>query len=165
MSVLHHKNRHFNLFCHRIPKNLSGLKVIVCTSGYWGDRLATICHSNALDVVTVKRDPGEVFSLREIEEAVVQHKPTALFLVHGETIGGTLQPLEGLADVCHGNSCLLGVDAVVTLAAVPLFVDRWKLDAVAGGAQKGVGCLPAVSLLTFSSLAKYRWVEEKLAVF
>lgn len=132
-----------------------GDTVIVCISGHWGRRLATICRCNGLEVVTLESDPGEVFTVKEIEEAVVKHKPTAVFLVHGETMSGVLQPLEGIADVCHRNGCLLGVDAVVSIAAVPLFVDRWKLDAVVGGSQKAVGCIPGISLLTFSPLAKY----------
>lgn len=44
---------------------------------------------------------NDVFTLEEIEEAIKQHKPTAIFLTHAETITGVLQPLEGYADVCH----------------------------------------------------------------
>lgn len=54
----------------------------------------------------------------------------------------------------YSYNCLLGIDAVVSLAAAPLFTDRWKLDAVVGGSQKAIGCVPGMALVTFSSLAK-----------
>lgn len=52
----------------------------------------------------------------------------------------------------------MAVDAVVSLAAEPLFVDKWKLDAVSSGTQKAIGCIPGLSLATFSPLAKYNFV-------
>lgn len=52
-------------------------------------------------------------------------------------------------------NCLFGVDAVVSVAAEPLFTDRWKIDAVVGASQKALGCIPGMAILTFSPLAKY----------
>lgn len=53
------------------------------------------------------------------------------------------------------HNCLLAVDAVVTIAAVPLYVDRWKIDAAVGGSQKAIGAPPGIAVTTFSPLAKY----------
>lgn len=50
---------------------------------------------------------------------------------------------------------MLAVDAVVSTAAVPLFVDRWKIDAVVAGTQKAIGAPPGFALTTYSPLAKY----------
>lgn len=52
-------------------------------------------------VVMKTKKLGQVFTNQEIEEKIKMHKPSALFLVHGETITGYLQPLEGLGDICH----------------------------------------------------------------
>lgn len=52
-------------------------------------------------------------------------------------------------------NCLLAVDAVVSTAAVPLFVDKWKIDAVVAGTQKAIGAPPGLALTTYSPLAKY----------
>lgn len=87
---------------------------------------------------------------------------------------GLIQPLEGLGDICHKwakkrisilqiiniifasrYNCLLAVDAVVSTGAVPLFVDRWKIDAAVSGTQKGIGAPPGLALTTYSPLAKY----------
>lgn len=31
----------------------------------------------------------------------MQHKPSVLFITHGESSTGVLQPLEGLGELCH----------------------------------------------------------------
>lgn len=128
----------------------------------------------ALKSILLEAKPKEVFRLEELEEAIKKHKPSVLFIVQGETSLGLIQPLEGLGDICHKcvtiitkavyifniifgfrYNCLLAVDAVVSLGAVPLFVDRWKIDAAVAGTQKGIGAPPGLALTTYSTLAKY----------
>ena len=44
-------------------------------------------------------------------------------------------------------------DAVTSLGCVPLAVDDWKIDAVYSCSQKGLGCPPGMSLVSFSDRA------------
>lgn len=34
-------------------------------------------------------------------QGLAQHKPSVLFITHGESSTGVLQPLEGLGELCH----------------------------------------------------------------
>lgn len=34
-------------------------------------------------------------------QGLAQHKPSLLFITHGESSTGVLQPLEGLGELCH----------------------------------------------------------------
>lgn len=54
-----------------------------------------------MDVVALTTEVGEVFTLKELEDQIITHKPVLLFITHGESSAGTLQPLEGLGDLCH----------------------------------------------------------------
>ena len=45
------------------------------------------------------------------------------------------------------------VDAVCTLSTMPLEMDRWMIDAVVTGGQKGLSSIPGVSLIAFSDQA------------
>lgn len=36
-----------------------------------------------------------------VVQGLVQHKPLVLFITHGESSSGVLQPLEGLGKLCH----------------------------------------------------------------
>ena len=53
------------------------------------------------DVRYLRKEIGNVFTLEEIEEALKEHKPSVMFITHGESSGGVLQPLEGMGPLCH----------------------------------------------------------------
>lgn len=59
-----------------------------------------IVSFTGLNVVRLSKY-NNVFTKEEIEDAIKQHKPTAVFLTYAETITGVLQPLEGLGELCH----------------------------------------------------------------
>lgn len=44
---------------------------------------------------------NETFSLRHLEVELKKHRPTALFVTHGDSSTGTVQNLNGLGDICH----------------------------------------------------------------
>ncbi|XP_018567534.1 serine--pyruvate aminotransferase-like [Anoplophora glabripennis] len=138
-----------------------GDTVIVASLGIWGTKVADMGRRYDLNVIELTLPAGEVYTFEELEEQIVKHKAVALFVTQGESSGGVLQPLEGLADICHKYNCLLSVDAVVTVGVVPLLVDRWKLDAVNGGTQKGLGAPPGMVLLSFSPRAHERMLKKK----
>ena len=78
--------------------------------------------------------------------------------VHAETSTGALSDAQTLTQIAHENEALVIVDAVTSLAGVPLLVDEWELDAVYSGSQKCLSSLPGLSPVTFaeSALEKIR---------
>lgn len=52
------------------------------------------------------------------------------------------------------NNCLLAVDTVASLGAVPFFMDKWKIDAVYTGSQKVLGSPPGLTPISFSPKAQ-----------
>lgn len=92
--------------------------------------------------------------MQELEVAVVRHKAKMLFVTHGESTGGTLQRLEGLGAMCHKYNCLFAVDAIVSIAVEPIFMDRWEIDAISAGSQKAIGAPPGACMLSFSPRAE-----------
>jgi alanine-glyoxylate transaminase/serine-glyoxylate transaminase/serine-pyruvate transaminase len=135
-----------------------GDTVLVAVNGYFGHRLVDMAGRYQAEVRTIQRPWGEVFSLAELEAALKTHRPQILAIVHAETSTGARQPLEGLGDLCRKYDCLLLVDSVTSLGAVPLFLDEWGVDLAYSCAQKGLSCPPGVSPFTMGPRA-----EEKLA--
>ncbi|KAK4875452.1 hypothetical protein RN001_011874 [Aquatica leii] len=130
--------------------------IIVAVNGYWGERVAEIGRLREITVIEiVPKKPG-VFTFEELEEAIKKHKPVLLFITHGESSTGLLQPLKGLGNICHKYNCLLAIDAVVTLGGCPLFVDDWSIDIAVSAPQKAARGLPGLSYLTFSPKAVKR---------
>ncbi|KAJ3642848.1 hypothetical protein Zmor_025599 [Zophobas morio] len=139
-----------------------GDKLVIAIGGTWGERVLDMALRYEYDVLPLTKPAGEVYTLEELENAVKSHKAKLLFVTHGESTGGILQKLEGLGPMCHKYGCLLGVDAVVSIAVDPLFVDRWEIDAVNAGTQKAIGAPPGMCLLTFSPRAEQRMREKKM---
>jgi alanine-glyoxylate transaminase / serine-glyoxylate transaminase / serine-pyruvate transaminase len=135
-----------------------GDKVLVAVKGYFGMRLADMAGRYRAEVVTVERPWGEAFSLEEIEAALEHHRPTILAMVHAETSTGIRQPMDGIGDLCRKYDCLLLLDTVTSLGAVPLFLDDWKVDLAYSCSQKGLSCPPGLGPFTMGPRA-----EAKLA--
>ena len=80
----------------------------------------------------------------------------AQVLVH-EAAGTQLLDLAAfeaeLARIAKRHGSLVIVDAVCTLSTTPLQMDAWGIDAVITGGQKGLSCIPGVSLVAFSNAA------------
>jgi alanine-glyoxylate transaminase / serine-glyoxylate transaminase / serine-pyruvate transaminase len=105
------------------------------------------------DVRIIEKPWGEVFEQSEIYDAVKEHRPAILMLVHAETSTGALQPLTGIGAICREFDCLLLTDGVTSLGAAPLLVDDWQIDAAYSCSQKGLSCPPGASPITFSPRA------------
>ncbi len=79
---------------------------------------------------------GQTFSFETLKQTVEAQKPKVLFLVQGESSTGTHQSLAGLGELCRKNGTMLVVDTVCTLGGVPMFADKWGVDAIYSGTQK-----------------------------
>ncbi|MFT3882072.1 MAG: aminotransferase class V-fold PLP-dependent enzyme [Gemmatales bacterium] len=141
-----------------------GDKTVVCSAGFFGDRMANIAQRTGAVVTTIPGEWGDCFSLDTIEAALKQHRPKVLGIIHAETSTGVLQPIDKLGEVCHRYDTLLAVDAVTSLATAPLKVDDWHIDALYSGTQKGLGCPPGLAPVTFSERAVETIKKRKVPV-
>lgn len=140
-----------------------GDKVLVFVNGYFGIRHIDMVSRYGAEVVRVDKPWGEVFTFEEIKSAIETHKPTCMWICHAETSTGCCQNLEGVGDVCRANDCLLMVDTVTSIGGVPLFVDKWKIDACYAGTQKCLSCPPGVAPLTLGDRALAKMDERSKA--
>ncbi len=135
-----------------------GDKVLVAVMGYFGLRLVDMAGRYRAEVATIERPWGEAFDLAEIESALIEHRPAILAMVHAETSTGVCQPMDGIGELCRRHDCLLLLDTVTSLGAVPLFLDDWKVDLAYSCSQKGLSCPPGLGPFTMGPRA-----EAKLA--
>jgi alanine-glyoxylate transaminase/serine-glyoxylate transaminase/serine-pyruvate transaminase len=135
-----------------------GDKVLVAVMGYFGLRLVDMAGRYRAEVATIERPWGEAFDLGEIEAALIAHKPAILAMVHAETSTGVCQPMEGIGELCRRHDCLLLLDTVTSLGAVPLYIDDWQVDLAYSCSQKGLSCPPGLGPFTMGPRA-----EAKLA--
>ena len=141
-----------------------GDRVLICTGGYFANRMAEMAARYGAEVQTITRPWGEVFTADEIEAAIKAHQPKIVGIVHAETSTGTMQPLHDIAKIVHDHDAFLIVDAVTSLGGVPLAIDEIGIDVCYSCSQKALGCPPGASPITFSPAAVERINQRKTPV-
>ncbi|EKX35370.1 hypothetical protein GUITHDRAFT_146568 [Guillardia theta CCMP2712] len=137
---------------------------LVGCNGYFGYRLVEMGKRYGAVTQAMVKPWGEVFSYEEVKAAVEKHKPAVLALIHAETSTGACQPFEGIGELCRKHNCLLIADCVTSISGVPLFLDKWGIDAAYAGTQKALSCPPGVAPLSFNKRAMQKLMSRKTAV-
>lgn len=130
-----------------------GDKVLVPRFGRFGHLLTEIAQRVGGDVVTLDTEWGTVFQTDSICDAIREHRPRVVALVHGDTSTTMAQPLEGISAACREVDALLYVDTTATLCGMPIPVDDLQLDAVSTGLQKCMSGPPGTSPITINERA------------
>ncbi len=130
-----------------------GDKAVICPKGYFGNRMLDMAGRCGAQVTELRQEWGKAFDLNRIRETLQAVRPKVLGIVHAETSTGVLQPIDQLGKLCHEFDTLLVVDAVTSLGCVPVNVDEWEIDAIFSCSQKGLGCPPGLSPVSFSDRA------------
>ena len=138
-----------------------GDRVLVGVIGYFGLRLVDMCNRYGADVEVLEAPWGEALSFQSIEEAITRHRPVLFALVHAETSTGVCQPLEGIGALCREHDCLLVLDTVTSLGAIPLKLDEAQVDLAYSCSQKGLSCPPGLGPFTMGPRAEAKIERRK----
>lgn len=146
-----------------------GDRVLAGCNGKFGDRWAQICDAYGVNVERIEAEWGkpldpEVF--RQKLEADTDKHIKAVILTHSETSAAVLNDLETINRYvkAHGEALII-VDAVTSLGATHLPVDKWGLDVVGSGSQKGYMIPPGLGFVSVSPKAWEAYKTAKLPRF
>jgi aspartate aminotransferase-like enzyme len=140
-----------------------GRKALCLKTGTFSNRLGEMAVGVGADVTFVEPETGKPVTADMVRKALAKRRYDVITLVQGETSCGVLNAeLPEIARLARDHGALTIVDAVVTLSTMPLEMDRWGLDAVVTGGQKGLSSIPGVSLVAFSEAA-WRTIEHRPA--
>lgn len=129
-----------------------GDECIVCSNGWFSERMAVIAErSPGVKVIRVEAPYGSTVDPEDVRRAGKGKKIKFLGLAHGETSSGVVQRLADFRKVADELGALLVVDAVATLAGMPLDVDREKIDICFSGSQKAISAPPGMSPITVNA--------------
>lgn len=131
-----------------------GEEVIVCRNGVFGERMRENVERIGAVPVIVDDPWGAPVDPHKLQDALVRHPDAKVVaFVHAETSTGAMSDVKTLVEIAHRHDCVTIVDAVTSLAGVPLKVDEWGVDAVYSGSQKCLSCTPGLSPVTFNERA------------
>jgi aspartate aminotransferase-like enzyme len=131
-----------------------GDRVLVVSHGYFGERFAALADVYGCDLTHLRYAWGETPSADEVGDKLDEMGGAkAVFLTHSDTSTGVVSDLRAIADRLNGTDAIVVVDAISSLAAVPLETDSWGLDVVITSSHKALMCPPGLAFASVSGRA------------
>jgi serine---pyruvate transaminase len=137
----------------------AGDRVLCVTAGAFGNRWVSMAKAFGAEVVKLEGVWGRPPDPVEVAEAMSDESLTLAVVVHSETSTATVSDIERIGELSRGRTCLLAIDAVSSLGAIPIETDAWGLDVVVSGTQKGMATPPGLS---FASMSTAAWERSRV---
>jgi aspartate aminotransferase-like enzyme len=131
-----------------------GDRVLVVSHGYFGERFAALADVYGCDLMHLRYAWGETPSADDIGEKLDEMGGAkAVFLTHSDTSTGVVSDIRAIAERLNGTDATIVLDAISSLAAVPLETDAWGLDVVITSSHKALMCPPGLAFASVSGRA------------
>jgi aspartate aminotransferase-like enzyme len=141
-------------------------KALVPTAGKFGDRWASILKAYGVPHEVIRFDWGTAVDPAAVKTALDKDPSIrAVFTTHSETSTGTVHDLEAIARITRPKNVLLVVDGITSVGVHPLPQDRWGVDVVVSGSQKGMMIPPGIATLSLAPWAATAIEGDKLPRF
>jgi aspartate aminotransferase-like enzyme len=135
-------------------RNLVEKEMISATCGFFSERWHKFALANGKNAVPVAAEWGRAVKPEMLEAALRRGRAEAVALCHCETSTGLMQRMDEIAEVMRRfPETLWIVDAVSTLGAVDLDIERLGIDCVFAGVQKGFALPPGFTVVWVSDRA------------
>ena len=129
-------------------------RTLVLTNGNFGDRTNTIVRRYTSNVTTLSAPWGQSISIDSVNTELAKGDVKSVCLVHNETSVGLANDLESLAPAIRASGALFLVDGISAVAGIPLPIEKWGVDAVVAGSQKGLAAPAGLALVHLSERAR-----------
>ncbi len=128
-------------------------EIVICINGYFGERMFEMATRAGARPIRVECEWGGPVNLEKTGKAWRESNARVLFAVQAETSTGVLQQLAPLREIVDERDGFLMVDAVTSIGAHSIGVDRNRVDMCYAGTQKALSCPPGLAPVTFSDRA------------
>ena len=146
-----------------------GDRVLCGDNGKFGERWVKLARAYGLEVEMIQAPWGQPLDPDAFATALAADANKtirAVILTHSETSTGVINDLQSIAGhvKAHGEALII-VDCVTSLGATTVPMDRWGLDVVASGSQKGYMMPPGLSFVSLSTRAWQAYERSDLPKF
>ncbi|HKO59201.1 MAG TPA: alanine--glyoxylate aminotransferase family protein [Thermoanaerobaculia bacterium] len=141
-------------------ENCVARRVLVTTCGAFSERWFAIAQSLGYEVDRLDAGWGHAVDPDALADHLASRRAhyDAVTLTHNETSTGVTNDVAALAAVVREEApgALVLVDAVSSLAGIPVAFDDWQLDVCLASVQKGVALPPGITVAAVSPAALER---------
>jgi alanine-glyoxylate transaminase / serine-glyoxylate transaminase / serine-pyruvate transaminase len=141
-----------------------GDEAICCVNGMFSQRMHVIAQHTPATLHLVEAPLGKPVNPEDVRKVAKGRKIKMIGLAHGETSTGVVTDIDPFRNVADECGALLVVDAVASLAAVPLHIDKQRIDICFSGSQKAISAPPGMSPITVSPHAEQVFRNRKSKV-
>ena len=141
-----------------------GDEAICCVNGLFSERMHVIAQHTPATAHVVEAPLGKPVDPEDVRKVAKGRKIKMIGLAQGETSTGVVTDIDPFRKVADECGALLVVDTVASLAAVPLHVDKQRIDICFSGSQKAISAPPGMSPITVSSRAEEVFRNRKSKV-
>jgi len=141
-----------------------GEDVIVCVSGFFGERMKEMISRCGGNPIPVEAEWGKPVTRENVEKALSESDAKIVAMVHAETSTGVIQPLREISKIVHEYDALLIADAVTSLGGCELDVDGYNVDICFSASQKCLNCPPGLAPITANKKAMEKIRNRKTKV-
>ena len=141
-----------------------GDEAICCVNGLFSQRMHVIAQHTPATVHLVDVPYGKPVDAEDVRKVAKGRKIKMIGFAQGETSSGVVTAIDPVRQVADECGALLVVDTVASLAAVPLHVDKQRIDICFSGSQKAISAPPGMSPITVSSRAEEAFRNRKTKV-
>jgi aspartate aminotransferase-like enzyme len=135
-------------------------KVLAVVGGKFGSRWKEIAESYNINVIPLEIEWGAAVDPQAIKRHLDENSDIkAVFTTLCETSTGVRTDVKSIAQITKDHEAILVVDAVSALGAEELETDKWGVDVVVAGSQKGLMIPPGLSSISVSEKA-YKKIEK-----
>lgn len=135
-------------------------KALVLCGGKFGARWAKVCHLYGIRHVACEMAWGTGAKPDLVREHLDRDREIdTVILTHSETSTAALSDLEGIAAITRERDCLLVVDGITSVGAVPVKMDDWGVDVMVTSSQKALMSPPGLAFVAVSERA-WRRIES-----
>jgi aspartate aminotransferase-like enzyme len=145
-----------------------GDEALAITIGVFGDRFADIAEAFGAVVHRFEAEWGKAIEPHAVGQALENLPNTkAVLLTHNETSTGVTNDIPAIVRTIRESSpeCLVLVDGVSSIGALPFEMDSWGVDVAITGSQKAWMSPPGLSMVAISERGWRAYEQAKMPRF